>query len=270
MGKFLMDEEKNKIVDEFADIGGSVAGALAGAGIGAVIAGPVGIAGGAIAGTAIEKVIQRIGKEIQEKFLSKAESRKIETVYSCAKEKIESNLKNRKALRNDDFFSKMIDDRSSSEEILEGTIFAAQREHEEKKLPYLANLYANINFDSTINRQMANQLIKIASDITYRQIVILYVIGSYQTNPQLVPKRRDRIFEGIQGYEKISIASEILDLYRRSLVFSENVILDKGGFTPSLLKLAGNGAFLYNLMELSTMQFDKIAQDIVNLLSDNS
>lgn len=136
MGKFLMDEEKNKIVDEFADIGGSVAGALAGAGIGAVIAGPVGIAGGAIAGTAIEKVIQRIGKEIQEKFLSKAESRKIETVYSCAKEKIESNLKNRKALRNDDFFSKMIDDRSSSEEILEGTIFAAQREHEEKKLPY--------------------------------------------------------------------------------------------------------------------------------------
>ena len=48
------------------------------------------------------------------------------------------------------------------------------------------------------------------------------------------------------------------------------MILDTGGFTPSLLKLAGNGALFYNLMELSTMQFDKIAQDIVNLLSDNS
>ena len=188
-----MDKEENKIVDGIADIGGSVVGALAGAGIGAAIAGPVGVAGGAIAGTAIEKIFQRIGKEIHEKFLSKAESRKIETVYSCAKEKIESNLKDGKALRNDGFFSKKMDDRSSSEEILEGTIFAAQREHEEKKFPYLANLYANINFDSTINRQMANQLIKIASDITYRQIVILYVIGSYQTNPQLVPKRRDRI-----------------------------------------------------------------------------
>ena len=57
----------------------------------------------------------------------------------------------------------------------------------------------------------------------------------------------------IRGYEKISIASEIFDLYRRSLVFSESVILDTSGFTPSLLKLAGNGALLHNLMELSAM-----------------
>ena len=265
-----MDEEKNTIVDSLTDIGGSVAGALAGAGIGAVIAGPVGIAGGAIAGTAIEKIFQRIGKEIQEKVLSKAESRKVGTVYSCAREKIESNLNSGKTLRSDDFFLKKINDRSSSEEILEGTIFAAQREHEEKKLPYLANLYANINFDSTINRQMANQLIKVASDITYRQLVILYIIGAYQSHPQLVPKRRDTMFNGIRGYEKISIASEIYDLYRRSLVFSKNVILDTSGFTPSLLEISGNGALIYNLMELSTMHFDKIADEIVDFLSDNS
>lgn len=265
-----MDEEKNKIVDGIADIGGSVAGALAGAGIGAVIAGPVGVAGGAIAGTAIEKVIQRIGQEIQERFLSKSESRKIGTVYSCAKEKIEVNLKSGKNLRNDDFFSQKVNDRSSSEEILEATIFAAQHEHEEKKLPYLANLYANINFDPTINRQMANQLIKVASDITYRQLVILYVIGAYQLNPQLVPKRRNTEFNSIRGYEKISIASEIFDLYRHSLVFSKKVILDTSGFTPSLLEISGNGALLYNLMELSTIHFDKIAQEIVDLLSDNS
>lgn len=117
---------------------------------------------------------------------------------------------------------------------------------------------------------MANQLIKTASDITYRQLVILHVIGAYQSHPQLVPKRRDKAFNGIRGYEKISIASEIYDLYRHSLVFSKNVILDTSGFTPSLLQISGNGALIYNLMELSTMHFDEIAKEIVDFLSDNS
>lgn len=265
-----MNEGKNKIVDGITDVTGSVAGALAGAGIGAMIAGPAGVAGGALAGTAIEKVFQCIGKEIQERFLSKSESKKIGTVYSCAREKIEINLNSGKVLRNDNFFSKKTNDRSSSEEILEGTIFAAQREHEEKKLPYLANLYANINFDSTINRQMANQLIKIASNITYRQIVILCVVGSYQTNRITTPKRRESTFSGIGGYDKISIASEIFDLYQSSLLFSKSAILDAAGFVPAQLEVSGNGALLYNLMELFTMPLDEIAKEVIDFLSDSS
>lgn len=262
--------DKEKIVETISDVGGSTTSALVGAGIGAAIAGPVGIAGGAIAGTAIEKVFQRIGEEIKNRVLSKSENEKIETVYECAKQKISFNLSNGKPLRNDDFYEQQVDDRSSSEEILEGTLFAAQREHEEKKLPYLGNLYANINFDKSIDRQIANQLIKIASDISYRQLAILYVIGAYQNRIINSPKRRESPFSGIRGYSNISIASEIFDLYRRSLIFSKNVILDAAGFTPSLLEISGVGALLYNLMELSTMPFDQIARSIVNLLCDNS
>ena len=265
-----MDEKKDRVVDGVADIAGSVAGAIAGAGVGAVIAGPVGVAGGALAGTVIEKVFMCVGKEIQERLLSKSESKKIGTVYSCAKEKIEANLNNGKELRSDDFFSPEVDDRSSSEEILEGTLFAAQREYEEKKLPYLANLYANINFDSTINRQMANQLIKIASDITYRQMVILCVIGAYQTNRALLPTRRESKFNGIDGCDRISIATEIFDLYRRSLLFSKELFFDAPGFIPAQLKISGMGALLYNLMELFTMQPDKIAGEVIDFLSDSN
>lgn len=240
-----MKGKKEKIIDTATDVGSSAAGAATGAGIGVLVAGPVGAIGGAIAGTAIEKVIQVIGTEIKERCLSKSENRKIGTVYEKAKEKINDALKSGKKLREDDFFDASIDGRSSSEEILEGTLFAAQRESEEKKLPYLANLYANINFDKTIDRAMANQLIKVAEDLTYRQLVILYIIGAYQTHTIWAPERRKTAFRGISSYQNISIASEIFDLYRKSLLFSKDAMLDAAGINPSILEISGIGALLY-------------------------
>lgn len=263
-----MNNKKDMILDSVSEYGGAIASAAVGAGIGAVVAGPAGVIGGALAGKAIENVFVVIGNEIKERHLSKTENRKIGDVYSAARLKIQNKLENGIPLRKDSFYEKTDTDRSSAEEILEGTIFAAQRENEEKKLPYLANLYANINFDETISRPMANQLIKIASDITYRQIIIIAVIGKYQTGQICSPSLSQEKFTGIQGYENISVASEIYDLYRRSLIFSQNVILDAAGFTPSLLTVGGVGALLFKLMELSSTPLDEIAQPVIDLLSD--
>lgn len=261
-----MRNKEEKFIDTATDLGSSAAGAAVGSGIGAVIAGPAGVIGGAIVGTAIEKAIQALGTDIKERCLSKSENRKIGTVYEHAKDKIDDALKSGKKLREDDFFDETIDGRSSSEEILESTLFAAQRESEEKKLPYLANLYANINFDKTIDRAMANQLIKIAEDLTYRQLVILHVMGAYQACPNLMPKRKETAFDGIYGYKNISIASEIFDLYRKSLLFSKEAMLDAAGINPSTLEIGGNGVLLFNLMELSTIEQDRLWQDIVDFL----
>ena len=263
-----MNNKKETLLDSVTEYGGAITSAAVGAGIGAVVAGPVGAIGGALAGKAIEKVFEVIGNEIKERHLSKTENKKIGDVYLAAQLKIQNKLDNGVPLRKDSFYEKTDTDRSSAEEILEGTIFAAQRENEEKKLPYLANLYANINFDETISRPMANQLIKIASDITYRQIIIIAVIGKYQTGQVLSPPLSQEKFTGIQGYENISIASEIYDLYRKSLIFSQNAILDAAGFTPSLLTVGGMGALLFNLMELSLIPLDEIAQPVIKLLSD--
>lgn len=162
--------DKEKMIDSIADYGGAAAGAAVGAGIGTLIAGPVGAVGGALAGTVIEKVFYKIGADIKERVLSKSESKKIESVIMLAAKKIQTKIKSGKHLRNDDFFDDKIDDRSPAEEILEATLFAAQREYEERKLPYLANLYTNINFDSSIKRSMANQLIRIAESLSYRNL----------------------------------------------------------------------------------------------------
>ena len=138
----IMDKES----DILLETGASIAGATVGSGIGVVIAGPAGAVGGAAIGAVVQNVIQWIGKEIKERQLSKREEQKIGTVYELAKEKISKNIEEGKAIRNDGFFSSNGDDRPSSEEITEEIMFAAQRESEEKKLPYLANLYANIFF----------------------------------------------------------------------------------------------------------------------------
>lgn len=257
---------KADAISTVADLSASSASALIGAGIGSVVAGPVGAISGALAGTTVEKVLRWIGTEITQRYLSPRENKRIGVVYEYAQKKIEDNLNAGKQLRQDDFFTDDIDDRSAAHEILEATLLVAQKEYEELKLPYLANLYANINFDATIDKYMANQLIKLAENLSFRQLVIMRVIGAYQTGDFNGPPRRDSAFKTINGYDNISIATEIYDLYRRGIVHSDSAILGAAGITPSKLTIGGIGALLYNLMDLPHMAFDKMAERIVMFL----
>ena len=264
-----MSKNLNQAIDGVTEYGGAAMGAIIGAGVGSTVAGPLGTAGGALAGAVIENILQWAGNEIKERCLSKSEARKVGSVYEIAKEKITEKLLAGEKLRTDGFIESGVDDRSPSEEILEGTLFAAQRENEEKKIPYLASLYANINFDSTVDRNMANQLIRIASDLTYRQLVIMRVIGAYQTEDlQGAPSRRNTPYKVLSGYDNISIATEIYDLYRRSLVFSQSVILNAAGINPSKLEISGIGALIYNLMDLPHMPYNDLAERVIVFLSD--
>ena len=250
--------EKNDII---SDLSGVVAGTIVEASISTVAPGIGGILGGAVAGNLVEKVFDYVGKEIKQRFLSKREESRITNVMDFAKKKIDKNLQNNKKLRNDNFF-KNIDEYSSAEEILEGTLLVAQKEYEERKLQYIANLYANIAFDDSISCEMADKLLKISSELTYRQLIILSVIGFASG-----VHRKSETYTNVSGLNNVTIASEIFDLYRKSLVFSDQAILDAAGINPSQLKLGGYGALLYNLMELPKFPFvDRCAIDVLNFL----
>ena len=58
-------------------------------------------------------------------------------------------------------------------------------------------------------------------------------------------------------------------MYQKSIVFSQEAILDAVGINPSKLTLGGYGAMLYNLMELHSMQLDENATDIIKFLTDS-
>lgn len=261
-----------KIIETTAEYGGIAAGAAIGSAIGTAIAGPAGSVLGALAGTGLEKAFTWAGKEIKERCLSTAENRKIGTVYELAKNKIEENLNAGKHLRTDEFMKYEAKNRPAYEELLESTLFVAQRECEEKKLKYIANLYANINFEiphrweMNIDSQAANKLMKIVSELSYREIAILSVIGRYQNGSLTKPPRRENIFHNI-NQQKNYIASEVFDLYCRGLVYSDEIILYAGAMNPQKLNLNGYGAALFNLMELSTMPEDNVIDDVISFMS---
>lgn len=261
-----MKDENNTLLDASA----AAVGAVVGSGVGVVVAGPVGAVGGATLGALVQTAVQWIGKEIKERQLSKREEKKIGTVYELAKRKIEENIKNGKPIRNDPFFMPEAEERSSADEITEETMFAAQRESEEKKLPFLANMYANLFFDEAIDKPMAFQLLRMAEKLTFRQLQIVSLIGGIQIAAEdmhFQPLRKEA-YKSINGYKNISIATEVYSLYREGVIQSKSAILDPVGITPAELTVGGCGAMLYNLMELSKVPFDSYTPDIVQFLSD--
>lgn len=249
------EEAKKELIENGADYVGSAASAGVGAAISGALAGLPGIVLGSLAGTAVEKAFQAIGAEISSRALSQSETRKVETVYTLAKEFIAENLNNNKKLREDDFFDEKINGRSSAEEILEGTLQVAQREYEERKLKCLAKLYANIAFSTDITAPTASYLIKLAEKMTYRQIIILHCVAIAKYSPIPIPLRKEA-YKSVSGLTNVAIASEIFDLYRSSVLMSSAVILDSAGINPSTLSIGGYGAHLFNLMELNNISDD--------------
>lgn len=263
-----MSEENDARIEKAIDLGGNVVGASAGAAIGAV-AGPLGVVAGAVVGTIAEQTIIFVGNEIKERILSKRESKRIGTVYQIAAEKINANLEAGKELRTDGFFESKGDERPDSEELLEGILLIAQREYEEKKLKCLGNLYANLAFDNEVTPQNANTLIKLAESLTYRQLCEICTVAMFQILPEEGQAfLKKTAYQQVHGVNKVSIASEIFDLYQRTILASKSAILSAGGINPSELKVVGNGVLLFRLMELSTTIPILDRTEIIEFLAD--
>lgn len=259
-----MNERLGKLINVVNEVGEVSIEAT----VGAVAGGALGGVGGAIVGSLAGKAFGIIGKEIKERVLSHSENKKISTVFECAKNKIEERLDNGAVLRQDGFFDEKENNRSAAVEILEGVLFTAQKEYEEKKLEYMANFYANICFDESISREVASYLIKIAAELTYREIVILSIIGK-QSWGVLNLLLRDYPYKGFDNYHDMGIAAEVYELYRKSLIISSSAILDSASFTPAELMLNGMGELLFVDMELYSMPLDLVANDVIAFLQDD-
>lgn len=107
-------------------------GSSVGAIIGGVVAGPGGAVAGVVGGKTVEMTFSKLGSEIQSKILSKKENKKIGSTATYALSKIKENIETGKQLRMDDFFDSDFSGRSKADEIVEGVMFSAQKEHEEK------------------------------------------------------------------------------------------------------------------------------------------
>ncbi len=275
-------EEKAGGIDKIIKSGSAIVGTTAGAAAGAALAGPLGAvpgaAAGAACGTVIGKVLTDIGTEFVARILGPREEQRIGATLIYVINKIQKKLAAGEPHRTDWFSSQPqpshpacveipFVERPPSVEIIEGILLAVQREYEEKKLPFMGNLMANIFFDPNIDKMQANLMIKISQRISYRQLCILSVFAHIESS--ILLRERDYRGEDRINFKLISLLQEISDLWTLGILnCSEEAHLGLTDVNPSKMRIQGMGVLLYNLMELRDIEKNDLELIIMLLKSD--
>ncbi len=257
------EPKKQKSLRSLINSGTEIAGGAVGGALGFLAGGPVGAAvlgaGGALAAIALGHV----GEEIADRFLGPREKVRIGGLALSAariKDRIDAGEK----IRNDGFFDPKPDGRPDAEEVAENILLKAQREAEEKKLPYMANLLSNVAFEATVSGQMAHQIVKTAEALTYRQLCLLFLFSGFVTAPLRSADYRNA---GSFPPELMQVLYECYDLYNRGLVsVGGEVAFGPTDIKPAVMRTQGLGAFIYNLMELGKIPHNDLVP-LVNELS---
>lgn len=252
--------------DEVVNTGADMAGSAIGAAIGLIAAGPGGAILGGAAGPVASLTLRKVAAEIRRRLLSPHEEERIATVLTYAIDKIRQNESKGQHLRQDGFFESNLDDRSTAEEVIEGTLYTAQREYEEKKLKFQGNLLANICFNTKVDRSLANMLLKLSERISYRQILLLSFFNRldelgvpWETSSSklLRIKNPDELGELRFIASRSDLDQEIKDLQQQGL-------LDDLGIGMATLarsrgiRLSDLGKLVFELMELGEVDRQKL------------
>lgn len=253
------DDRLRAWLSSVTELAGGAAGSAASAVIGSLLADPVSAAAaGGLMGTAATIAVKSLGQELSSRLLSPREQARVGRVYVLAAAQVIERCRNGEKVRYDGFFVNRDNRRSDAEEVWESALLKSQREPEEKKLPYMAHLLANVAFNTEISAEMAHQMTKMAESLTYRQLCILHLSAS---------RGRYRLRQG--SYAELvenlprdlyQILYEYYDLFNRSLInFDGTVAANPSGANPGTATPQAIGEDIYRLMRLDLIPDDELA-----------
>lgn len=211
------------------DLVAKTTSSVVGAGIGLAVGGPTGAIIGAIISPVAEDVLSRM--------LSYKEKSRIQKVKKFAETEIERIIATG-ATPKTGFDSK------KASELFEGVLLKAKSTYEEKKLPYIANLFAVAPFTNTPIENL-NQSLITAENLSYRQLCLLEIIDRSQfedlglsTKPlrEEVPKINDEVYSGVY--------QDIVGLILAGLV-GQNANNPIGNFSSYAGYVVPSSTFLY-------------------------
>lgn len=261
------DEEEARLAIELIEGGSEIAGASVGAAVG-LIGGPPGIVAGATAGVLVTKAFKRVGSDLHRRFLAPSEEVRVGGAAAIAASVIAATIEAGEMQPRDDGFFEEGENgsRSTADEVLEGVLLKARGSYEEKKIPYLGRLYASIAFFDEISPGMANHLVELASQLTYRQFVLLAIFGSANEGMRDGGYRNDQDAFGALGIEGRGLLTEAYELYQRGLLSGGGsawiALVD---VNPRKARPIGSGQLLFRMMELGKIP-DQDRRDIVRVL----
>lgn len=235
--------------------GSKIGGAAVGGAVGS-LAGPAGTVAGAAIGAAVGETCVVVLDDLANRFLSPREKQRVAGVAALAIDGIRERLL-WETKRDDDFFDGDADTPSPAEELLEGVLLNAKQEHEQLKLPYLANFYTNLVFAPYVQRPEANYLLSLAESLTYRQFCLMSLVSQMEEF-----KVRDELWPqgGIINADSMDAAQQSLYLYQRQLLISFSKEYGRGGFVheinlvlPSEAIVSSTGKRLVDLFGLKNI-----------------
>jgi hypothetical protein len=153
-------------------VGAPLVGALTGAPIGSSGGLPGGLSGAA-GGVMVTESFRAVGGQLESGALSPREQERIGAAVHLAARLVQERLDAGEEVRSDGFFDEVTGGRPISEEVLEGMLRKAAGSYEEKKLPFIAALYANLAFSPEVPAAEAHYALQVADRVTFRQLSLL-------------------------------------------------------------------------------------------------
>ncbi|MFP3466055.1 hypothetical protein [Leifsonia sp. SIMBA_070] len=143
--------------------------------VGAGVAGAMsGLLGDPVAGAVAGESFAQIGNELARRALSPRQEERVGAVLVMAAGGVMANQALGMELRTDGFFD---GERSDADEVVEGVLIAAKDEHQERKLPYYANLLARMPFLQGMDVYVLNELIGAAESMSWLDMQLLSIVG---------------------------------------------------------------------------------------------
>jgi len=260
----MTDTKRKELIRDLIESGSEITGGAISSAIGFFAAGPIGAAVLGAGGAAASVALMHVGNELSERLLGPREKMRIGATLAFAAKEIDERIKNGENIRSDSFFEKKGSNRSGAEELAESVLLRTQRETEEKKVPLLAHLLANISFKPEISVALGEQMIKATDLLTYRQLCILR-IGTIKDRSSL--RQIDYHEQKTFTRDLYQVLHECLDLYNRGFIrIGSSAVLGMTDINPSQLEIQGLGVDLHNWMQLWKIPNSDIAP-VVAVLS---
>jgi hypothetical protein len=236
--------------------GAEIAGGAIGGALGFFASGPAGAAALAAGGSLAGLALSHVGEEIANRYLGPREKVRIGGVLALSAAQIKKRIDNGEAVRDDGFFESKDGQRPKAEEVAESILSKAQREAEEKKLPYMANLLANVAFEKTVSGEMSHQIARIAESLSYRQLCLIFLFSGLVMAPlRSIDYRAENSF----SLELLQVLYEAYDLHSKGLVNNGGeVAFGITDLKPSSMRVEGLGSHIFNLMGLGEIPVEDL------------
>ncbi len=240
-------------------VGNTTGGVIDAAGGGSIL--------GAGTGAVLADVFERVALDIYDRPFAQLQTERAAYAASVAYRHIQERMDEEDPLRQDGWLTIGRAKRADAADLLEGTLLTAANAWDERKVVHIGLIFGNYPFEPAVSAPEAIFLVRLAEQLTYRQLAILAFVAASQTGGRYETELATITGElaGTGRQPRPDVLAEMNDLTSRGLLG----LRDEGGRITTGIETWGGdrwrlsilpqaalmpvGTTLYRLMELQTV-----------------